>query len=51
MMFTLDAVVIKNLDTHILAEIGFMKYNKILLDIPNDQIIIHGKHKILYNTT
>jgi hypothetical protein len=40
---------VKNLDSDILVGIPFMKANEIVLDIPNDQIIIQGKEVITYN--
>jgi hypothetical protein len=46
--FPIEALVVKNLDSDILVGIPFMKANKIVLNIPNDQIIIQGKEVITY---
>ena len=46
--FSLEAVVVKELDCDILAGVPFMKYNDIVLNMPNDTIIIRGRH-VTYN--
>ena len=47
--FSLQAVVVSDLDCDILAGVPFMRDNDIQLDIPHNCIIIQGKHKIPYN--
>ena len=48
--FILEAVVVKHLDCDILVGMPFLKNNNIVLDIPNDKIIIAGKHHVSYST-
>ena len=48
--FTLQAVVVKELDCDILAGMPFMRDNNIILDIPHDRIILFNKHMIDYST-
>ena len=48
--FSLQAVVVSDLDCDMLAGVPFMRDNDIQLDIPCNCIIIQGKHKIPYNT-
>ena len=47
--FSLQAVVVSDLDCDILAGVPFMRDNDIQLDIPRNCIIIQGKHKIPYD--
>ena len=49
LQFSLEAVVVQELDCDILAGVPFMRENDIVLDIPKDNIIIKGKHFISYN--
>ena len=49
--FTLQAVVIKELDCEILVGMHFMKINNIVLNIPKDSIVTAGKHTIPYSIT
>ena len=46
--FKLQAVVVKHLDSDILAGMPFLKENGIVLDIPKDTIMI-GKETVKYN--
>ena len=48
--FHLAAVVVTNLDCEILAGVPFHKYNGILLDMPNDTIILPDKTSIHYGS-
>ncbi len=48
MKFPLTALVVKELDCYILAGVPFMRQNGIVLDLPNDHIIIGGKYRIPY---
>ena len=47
--FSLQAIVVSELDCNILAGLPFMRDNDIQLDVPRNCIIIQGKHKISYN--
>ena len=44
----LEAIVVEELDCDILGGMPFLKANKILIDIPNDTLILNGKHKLCY---
>jgi hypothetical protein len=48
--FVLEAVVVEDLDCDILAGVPFMKKNKIVLDLPNDSIIIANKYHLPYSS-
>ena len=45
---SLQAVVVRELNCDILGGVPFMRENGIVLDLPKDNIIIAGKHKIPY---
>jgi hypothetical protein len=49
MKFQLQALVVEELDCDILAGVPFMKQNGIVLDLPNDSIVIAGKYTVPYN--
>ena len=46
--FLCQAIVVERLDTDILGGMPFFKTNKIVLDVPNDTVIVNGKHYINY---
>ena len=47
--FTLDAIVVKNLDCDVLVGMPFLKFNGIVLDFPSETIVIDGEHYISYS--
>ena len=50
MKFLLEAIAVEELDCEVLAGVPFMKKNAIVLDLPNEQILIAGKHCIPYSS-
>jgi len=48
--FKLEAVVVEDLDCDILGGMPFLKSNEIILDAPNDKLIVHGSHSISYGS-
>ena len=44
--FPLQALVVEELHCDILAGVPFMQQNDIVLDLPNDNIIIAGKYNV-----
>jgi hypothetical protein len=46
--FELEAVIVKDLDCDVIVGIPFLKYNGIVVDFPNDTIVIDDQHVIQY---
>ncbi len=49
--FSLQALVVEQLDCDVLTGVPFMKQNNIVLDLPNDRVIIANKHFVPYGPT